>query len=221
MLDLSCVRADSTLSEIDDAVELARRYGVFAIFVLPAHMPYLIERIGDAPILPAATVGFPSGGASTAVKVAEVREQAALGCREFDMVGNIAWLKAGRDDLYRKDIEAVIAAADGLPVKVILECHYLTEEEIIRGSEIVAQSGAAYVKSSTGWALTGATVENVTLMKQTVGTRCKVKAAGGVSDRQTLLALYEAGASRFGIGVRTGELILADTPAGDGETAGY
>lgn len=221
MMDLSCVRADSTLAEINQAVELAVRHGVFAIFVLPAHMPYLIERIGDAPVLPAATVGFPSGATSTAVKVAEVSEQMALGCREFDMVGNIAWLKAGREDLYRDDIAAVIDAADGLPVKVILECHYLTDEEIVRASETVANSGAAYVKTGTGWASTGATLENVTLMKQTVGDRCKVKAAGGVADRETLLALYNAGATRFGIGVRTGKLILEDTASEGNECSGY
>ncbi len=211
MMDLSCVRADSSLAEIDEAVELSSAHGVFALFVLPAHMPYLIERIGDAPVLPAATVGFPSGAMSTAAKVTEVKEQRALGCREFDMVNNIAWLKAGRDDLYRDDIRAVIEAAEGLPVKVILECHYLTNQEITRACDIAACAGVAYVKTGTGWAATGATLENIRLMKRAVGERCQVKAAGGVADRETLLAMVEAGATRFGIGVRTGRRILEDT----------
>jgi len=212
MMDLSCVRADSTLHEIDKTVKLAVEHNIYAIFVLPAHMPYLIEQTAGTSILPAATVGFPSGAASTAVKVAEVREQLALGCREFDMVGNIAWLKAGMDDRYRNDIRAVIDAADGMPVKVILECHYLTEDEIVRACNLAVEAGVAFVKTGTGWAPTGATVENVTLMKQVVGDRCQVKAAGGVSDRATLLALHRAGASRFGIGTRTARSILEASP---------
>jgi len=217
MIDLSCVRADSTLEEIDDAVALSVQHGVFAIFVLPAHVPYLVEKIGDAPVLAAATVGFPSGAASSATKVAEVKEQKALGCREFDMVHNIAWLKAGKLDRHRDDIRAVIDAAEGLPVKVILECHHLTNDEIVRACDIAADAGVAYVKTATGWAETGATLENVALMTRTVGDRCEVKAAGGVRDKATLLAMHEAGATRFGIGVRTGRIILEGTsPAGGG-----
>ena len=221
MIDLSCVRADSTLAEIDEAVWLSVAHGVFAIFVLPAHMPYLVEKIGDAPVLPAATVSFPGGATSTAAKIAEVKEQMALGCKEFDMVNNIAWLKSGKYDLYRDDIRAVVEAADGLPVKVILECHYLTDDEIARGCDIAADAGVAYVKTGTGWAPTGATVENIALMKKTVGDRCKVKAAGGVADTPTLLAMYDAGATRFGIGVRTGKLILEDASIGSGEPGDY
>lgn len=214
MMDLSCLRADSTLGEIDEMVALSVAHGVFAIFVLPAHIPYLIEKIGDADVLPTATVGFPSGAASTNTKVAEVKEQMALGCKEFDMVNNIAWLKAGRDDLYRDDIRAVADAADGLPIKVILECHYLTDDEIVRGCELAADAGVAYVKTGTGWAPTGATLENIALMKKTVGDRCKVKAAGGVADKATLLAMHAVGASRFGIGVRTARSILEDASGG-------
>lgn len=210
MIDLSCVRADSTLNEIDEAVALSVEHGVFAIFVLPAHMPYLVDRIGDASVLAAATVGFPSGAATSTIKVAEAKEQKALGCKEFDMVHNIAWLKAGRYDLYRDDLRAVIDAAEGLPVKVILECHHLTNEEIIRACDMAAEAGVAYVKTSTGWAETGATLENIALMKRTVGDRCQVKAAGGVRDKATLLAMHKAGATRFGIGVRTGRIILED-----------
>lgn len=214
MMDLSCVRADSTLPEIDEAVALAVEQGIFAVFVLPAHMPYLIEKIGSAQVMPAATIGFPGGAATTAGKVSEVKEQLAMGCKEFDMVNNIAWLKAGKDDLYRDDIKAVIEAADGLPVKVILECHYLSDDEIIRACEIAADAGVAYVKTGTGWAETGATIENIALMKKTVGDRCQVKAAGGVRDRATLIAMYEAGATRFGIGARTAKSILEDNQSG-------
>lgn len=131
MIDLSCVQANSSLDEIREASELALKYGLYAVYALPAHIPYLVELIGDDPVTRvAATVGFPGGGATTSGKASETAEQLKMGCREFDMVNNIAWLKAGKHDLYKEDIRAVIAAAGGCPVKVILECHYLVREEI-------------------------------------------------------------------------------------------
>ena len=213
MIDLSCVQASSTLDEMREAVDLARSYGVYAVYALPAHVPYLVEMLGNDPVTKvAATVGFPDGGATTAGKVNETREQLAMGCSEFDMVNNIAWLKAGNDELYRDDIRAVVEAAWGHPVKVILECHYLTGDEIVRACELCVEAGAAFVKTGTGWAPTGATLENVKLMKQTGGDRCGVKAAGGVRDMETILAMHRLGVTRFGIGVRTARAVLADMP---------
>jgi deoxyribose-phosphate aldolase len=214
MMDLSCVQASSTFEEIDEAVALAKEQGIYAVFVLPAHMPYLIEKLeGQTAVLPAATVGFPGGGTTTSVKVLEAKEQLAMGAREFDMVHNIAWLKARKLDLYQDDIRSVMDAADGCPLKVILECHHLTDDEIRLASETCAELGVAFVKTGTGWAPTGATVSNVRLMKQTVGDRCAVKAAGGIRDLATLEAIYAAGATRFGIGLRTACGILTGTTA--------
>jgi len=196
------------LDEMSDAIDLAREHRVAAVFALPAHVPYLIELAGDdVPV--AATVGFPDGAASPAGKAFEVKEQLALGCCEFDMVNNIGWLKAGKLDLYRDDIRAVVDAAAGMPVKVILECHHLSSDEIVRACELCVEAGAAFVKTGTGWAPTGATLENIELMKRTVGDRAEVKAAGGVRDLETLLAMHRLGATRFGIGVRTARAILA------------
>ena len=210
MIDLSCVQAGSTLDEIREAVDLARTHGVYAVYSLPAHIPYLVELMGNDPVtMVAATVGFPDGGATTAGKVQETRDQLEMGCREFDMVNNIAWLKGGQDARYRDDIRAVIDAAGGHPVKVILECHYLTNDEIVRACQLCIEAGAAFVKTGTGWAPTGATLANVKLMKQAVGNRCGVKAAGGVRDLDTLLAMHRLGVTRFGIGVRTARLVLA------------
>ena len=131
-----------------------------------------------------------------------------MGCRELDMVIDIAWLKAGRRDLVLNDIASVIDASGGVPVKIILECHHLTDSEIVKACEIGMEAGVAYVKTGTGWAPTGATLDNVKLMKRTVGDTCGIKAAGGVRDLETLLAMHELGATRFGIGVRTAEKIL-------------
>jgi deoxyribose-phosphate aldolase len=128
------------------------------------------------------------------------------------MVNNIAWLKANNKVAYMNDVRSVIQASGGLPVKVILECHWLTSEEIVRACEWCVEAGASWVKTGTGWAPTGATLENVTLMKQTVGDRCQVKAAGGVKDLETLIAMYERGVRRFGIGVRTARAILEGAP---------
>ena len=126
------------------------------------------------------------------------------------MVNNIAWLKAGEKSAYVDDVAGVVEAAGGRPVKVILECHWLTDEEIVRACEWCAEAGAAWVKTGTGWAPTGATVERIALMSKAVAGRCQVKAAGGIRSLATLQALYDAGARRFGVGVNSARSILAE-----------
>lgn len=229
MMDLSAVRADSSLEEIGHAAAVARQYGCVAVFVLPAHTPFLIERLAGSAVMAGGVAGFPGGGDSTAIKAATAAELVRAGCREIDMVNNLAWLKAGQRALDVADVRAVVAAAAGLPVKVILECHWLTPPEIARACEWCVEAGAAWVKTGTGWAPTGATAENVALMKRTVGDRCGVKAAGGVRDLAALRALYALGARRFGISARAAEATLAEAagtspsaarPAAHGEGAG-
>lgn len=219
LIDISAVRSDSTVEEIRQAAELAKRYGCIGVFVLPAHTPSLIEQLAGSSVFAGGVVGFPGGGETTAIKAAATGELIRMGCREIDMVNNLAWLKAGKKELYRRDVGAVVEAAAGRPVKVILECHWLTEAEIVRACEWCAESGAAWVKTGTGWAPTGATLENVTLMKSTVGERCQVKAAGGVRDLETLVAMYARGVRRFGIGARTAQTILETAASGAKEAA--
>lgn len=211
LMDISAVRADSTIQEIRESAELAKQYGCICVFALPAHTPYLIDQLGGSSVFAGGAVGFPGGAETTATKVATVKEVVAMGCQEVDMVNNVAWLKANNKQAYMNDVRSVVAAAGGKPVKVILECHWLTIDEIVRACEWCVEAGASWVKTGTGWAPTGATLENVTLMKQTVGERCRVKAAGGVKDLQTLLAMHERGVRRFGIGVRTARAILEGT----------
>ncbi len=209
MIDVSCVKAESTEDEIRAAAALAVDRGCIAVFALPAHTPLLGECLSGSPdVTLGGVVGFPAGGSTTTVKAAEARELVAKGCAELDMVVNITWLKAGRFDLVRDDISAVVEAG-GVPVKVILECHHLSDEEIASGCRAGIAAGAAWLKTGTGWAPTGATVENVRLIAETVDGRCGVKAAGGVRDIETLLALHEAGAGRFGIGAGTAREILS------------
>ena len=220
MMDVSAVRADSTLEEIRLSAELAKRYGCVAVFALPSHTPFLIGQLAGSTVFAGGTVGFPGGGETTAVKAATAAELVRMGCGEIDMVNNIAWLMAGKRDLYIRDVREVVEAAEGRPVKVILECHWLSEDEIARACGWSVEAGAAWVKTGTGWAPTGATLENVTLMKQTVGERCGVKAAGGVRDLETLLAMHARGVRRFGIGVRTAQAILEAAAGGAGRSAG-
>lgn len=219
MMDISAVQAYSTLEDIDACVEQGKAYGVAAVFVLPAHAPYLAERLAGSAVMPAGTVAFPGGAESTRIKAGTARELVAYGCREVDMVNNIAWLKAKRKEAYCADIRAVVDAAGGRPVKVILECHWLTDDEIVRGCEWAVESGASWVKTGTGWAPTGATPGRVALMKRAVGDRAGVKAAGGVRTLAALLGLHRLGARRFGIGIRTAAAILGELKA-EGRGAG-
>jgi deoxyribose-phosphate aldolase len=219
MMDVSAVRADSTLEEIRAAAELAKQYGCVGVFALPAHTQYLIDLLSGSPVFAGGVVGFPGGGETTAGKAATAKELVRMGCREIDMVNNLAWLKAGVKERYVGDVRAVIEASAGRPVKVILECHWLAADEIVRACGWCAEAGAAWVKTGTGWAPTGATLENVTLMKKSVGERCQVKAAGGVRDLETLLAMHGCGVRRFGVGVRTAQTILEAAGKGDPQIA--
>lgn len=143
-------------------------------------------------------IGFPLGAMSTAGKVAETRAAVADGADELDMVINVGWLLAGENEAVREDIAAVVCAADGRCVKVIIECCLLTDDQKVTACEICAQAGATFVKTSTGFSTGGATVQDVALMAKTVAGRCKVKAAGGIHTAAEAQAMVEAGADRIG-----------------------
>ena len=211
LMDISAVQSQSTLADIDECCAMAREFGAAAVFCLPAHVAYMKSHLGDAPGVKIASVsGFPGGAELTETKADTARRLVDLGCDEVDMVNNIAWLKAGCESEYKNDVASVVAAAQGRPVKVILECHWLADEEIARACDWCAEAGAAWVKTGTGWAPTGATVERIALMAKSVAGRCKVKAAGGIRSLATLQALYDAGARRFGVGVNSARSILAE-----------
>lgn len=210
MVDLSCVRANSTTEEIDESVALAEKYGVICLFALPAHTPYLIDKSKNlSKTFVGGPVAFPGGATTSKIKALEAKEMVDMGCKEIDMVNNIAWLKSGKYQQYSDDIKAVIDAC-GVPVKVILESAHLNDFEIQKASELCAQVGVDYVKTGTGWAEGGTTVKVISLIKDAVDGACKIKAAGGIKDLKTLMDIYDAGATRFGIGVRSAESIFAE-----------
>ena len=209
MIDLSAVRADVELAEVRRLADVARHYRCVCAFVMPCYLPELQGLLADAPHVGiGGVVGFPSGAASTATKAAEARQQLAQGATELDMVINIGMLRSARDRYVEDDIRAVVEAAAGLPVKVILEAHYLSDEQIVRACGIAVRAGAAFVKTATGWAETGATLHNVALIKSVVGGKAQVKAAGGVRDLDTVLEMIRRGVSRFGVGLDSGVKIL-------------
>jgi deoxyribose-phosphate aldolase len=210
MMDLSAVRTDVHIDEVRELAEVCRRYDCICAFVMPCYMQELKQLLADAPETGiGGVVGFPSGAQSTASKIAEVHEHRALGAMELDMVINVGMLRSGRDRYVEDDIRGVVAAAQGTPVKVILEAHYLTDEEIVRGSRMAVRAGAAFVKTGTGWAPTGATLHNVALIKSAVGEAAQVKAAGGVRDLRTVVEMIRLGVTRFGVSSNSGQAILA------------
>ena len=220
MIDLSAVRAEADADEIRRLAEAAKRYRCICVFVLPAFLPEIKAQLADAPEVGlGGVVGFPSGGHGTAVKVAEARDQLAQGATELDMVINVGMLRSGRDRFVEDDIRAVVEAADGTPLKVILEAHHLSDEEIVRGSRLAVRAGAAFVKTGTGWCPTGATLHNVRLIKQTVGDAAQVKAAGGVRDLATVIEMHRLGVTRFGVGLNSGIRILQECSTCCGNSA--
>jgi deoxyribose-phosphate aldolase len=211
MIDLSTVRAEDSDDTIRRLVETACKYRCHLITTLPCQTRLARELLGDeSGILIGGNVGFPSGGQTTLIKVAETKELLQAGCREIDMVINLAKLLSGRYDLVLDDIRAVVEAAGDALVKVILECHYLTDDLIRKGCDLCIQAGAEFVKTGTGWAPTGATLENIALIHTHVGDTIRIKASGGIRDVNTLLEMYRRGACRFGIGLRWVETILAE-----------
>jgi deoxyribose-phosphate aldolase len=211
LIDLSAVRAECDEAEVRELAVIARRFGVVCVFALPCYTRLLASLLADCPHIGiGGVVGFPSGAHSTAIKVAEAKQQVADGATELDMVINIGWLRGGNHQAVRDDIRAVADAAGAVPLKVILECHWLTPEQIRSGSELCVEAGAAWVKTGTGWAPTGATLDNLTIIRDAVAGRAGIKAAGGVRDLDALAAMYRLGVRRFGVGTASGIRILED-----------
>lgn len=220
MIDLSAVRADSDEAEMRALANAARRYQCICVETLPTYTPLIRDLLADEPAIRiGGNVGFPSGGMTSSMKIAEARELLQMGCQELDMVINIGLLRSGRYQRVLDDIKGVIDTVGEVPVKVILECHYLSDDEIHRGCELCIEAGAAFVKTGTGWAPTGATLENIALIKSFVGDAIAIKASGGILGPETLIEMYRRGARRFGIGLRTSSLVLEPFASRPGQVA--
>jgi deoxyribose-phosphate aldolase len=206
-IDHSLLRPELTLDDVREGCAIAARYHVASVCARPADVALCVELLDGTDVAVGTVVGFPHGANTTATKVFEAVRAMADGATELDMVINIGWLRSGLDDRVEADIRAVVeAAGDAAIVKVILENAYLTKDEIVRGSQAVERAGADYVKTSTGFAPSGATLEDLRLMRATVGPTVKVKAAGGVRTLDQLIDVMDAGAERSGA-TRTAEML--------------
>jgi deoxyribose-phosphate aldolase len=197
-LDHAILKPELVRADVDAELDIAAEWGVFSVCVRPSDIAYAVQRLDGTGVAVGTVIGFPHGTTSTAAKTAEVAQALADGAVEVDMVVNIGFLRSGFDDAVVDDIRAVVDAAEGRIAKVILETAYLDDEQIARGSRLTEAGGAAFVKTSTGFAGGGATLEHVRLMRSSVGPAVQVKASGGVRNLTTALAMIDAGATRLG-----------------------
>lgn len=198
MIDHAILKPELTRSDVDAQLDVARRYRIFSVCVRPSDVAHAAARLDGTGVAVGTVIGFPHGTTTTQAKVAESRQAIADGAAELDMVINIGRLRSGLRDDVEADVRAVVDAADGRVVKVILETALLSDDDIVAGCAAAERAGAAFVKTSTGFAGGGATPEHVALMRASVGPSVQVKASGGVRDLDTVLAFHAAGVTRFG-----------------------
>lgn len=198
MIDHSLLRPELTAADVDSGLQIASRYAPASVCVRPADVAAAAAALSGTDVLVGTVVSFPHGSSTTDTKVRETQELVALGAEELDMVINIGRLRSGDVDYVRDEISAVVSAAGAHPVKVIFENAYLDRAEKVAGYRAAADAGAAFIKTSTGFAPSGATAADIALMRETVPPEIGVKAAGGVRTLDALLELHELGATRFG-----------------------
>ncbi len=197
-IDSALLKPEMTIEEVIAGCAMAKKYHVASICCRPADVALVAEQLRGSDVLVGTVVGFPHGSSSAKVKAFETALAVEEGAVEIDMVINIGYMKSGMYGAVRDEIAAVVKAAAGYPVKVILENAYLTKEEIVKACHLSEEAGAAYVKTSTGFAPTGATLEDVKLMRASVSPAMKVKSAGGVKNLDMLLEFMDAGVDRSG-----------------------
>jgi deoxyribose-phosphate aldolase len=206
-IDHSLLRPELTLQDIDEGCDLAAKYLVASVCCRPADVARAVKRLSESEVAVGTVVGFPHGSSHIKTKVFEARQALTDGATELDMVINIGWLRSGEDRMVEDEIRQIVAVADGQAlVKVILENAYLTDEEKERGSKLTEVAGADFVKTSTGFAPSGATLDDLRLMRGAVSDRVQVKAAGGVRDLDALLEVMSIGVTRIGA-TRTDQML--------------
>lgn len=197
-LDSTNVKPTATENDIKKLCQEAKKYRFWAVCLPPIYVKLAKRVLKNSGVKIAATIGFPFGIQTTKAKVSETKEVIKNGADEIDMVMNINAFKSKWFDLVKKDIQVVVKASTGRIVKVILETGYLSKGEIIKACQIAKQAKAGFVKTSTGFGPSGATIADIKLMRKTVGPKMGVKASGGIRDYQTALQMIMAGATRIG-----------------------
>ncbi len=197
-IDHTLLKPDAKPADIEKLCDEAKRNKFAAICVNPIFVEQAAMLLRGSGTAIATVVGFPLGASTTSAKALETSNAVENGATEIGMVMPIGLFKAGKFDQVREDISEVVKAASTKSVKVILETCLLTDREIAEASTMAADSGATYIKTSTGFADGGATVEAVEIIKRAVGDRCKIEASGGIKTRDAALMMIDAGAARIG-----------------------
>lgn len=198
-IDHTLLKSDATTEQIRVLCEEARQYSFASVCTNSVFTSFVAEQLRGSEVKTCAVVGFPLGAMATKAKALETKTAVEDGAEEIDMVLAIGLLKQGEDEKVRSDIEAVVREAHPkASVKVIIEACLLTDEEKERACRLSLEAGADYVKTSTGFSTGGASLEDVRLMKKTVGEKMKVKASGGIRTLRSVLDFIEAGADRIG-----------------------
>jgi deoxyribose-phosphate aldolase len=199
LIDHTLLKPEATEAQVRELCAEAREFGFASVCVNPWYVPLVAELLADSAVRRCTVIGFPLGANRAETKAAEAQLAVANGATELDMVINVGALKSGRTDVVRDDIRGVVQAGGSTAItKVILETALLTADEITCACELAREAGAAFVKTSTGFGPGGATVEDVSLMRRTVGRSMGVKASGGIGTRQDAAAMIAAGATRIG-----------------------
>ena len=205
-IDHTNLKPFATKADIEKLCAEARRWDFASVCVNPCDITLSKKLLEGSSVLTCTVIGFPLGRNTTAIKVAETEEAFALGCDEFDMVINVGKLKDGETDYVKNEIAAVVKAARGKTVKVIIETGLLTDEEKAIATHLACEAGAHFVKTCTGVSVGVATVEDIRLMKENISGNVQLKASSGIRSYEEAKALIEAGADR--LGTSAGELII-------------
>ena len=216
-IDHTNLKPMATRADIEKLCADARKWDFASVCVNPCNIALAKELLAGSGVMVCTVIGFPLGQNTTAVKVAEVEDAYALGCEEFDMVINVGKLKDGDSDYVRQEIAAVVKAAKGKTVKVIIETGLLTDDEKALATRLSCEAGAHFVKTCTGVSAGAATVEDIKLMKANLSGDVKLKASAGIRTYGDAIALIEAGADR--LGTSAGISIVSGTS--DGTAGGY
>ena len=213
-IDHTLLKPDASQEQIETLIEEAKKYDFASVCVNPTWVNFAAQALKATDVKVCTVIGFPLGGKTPELKAFETSDAIQNGANEIDMVINIGALKSRNFDLVERDIRAVVEAAKGTLVKVIIETCLLTDDEKVKACQIAQKAGADFVKTSTGFSTGGATVEDVALMRKTVGPDMGVKASGGARSYEDALAFIKAGATR--IGASSGVAIMeGDVANGD------
>jgi deoxyribose-phosphate aldolase len=200
LIDHTLLKPEATKQQIEQLCAEAKLYRFASVCINPCYVPLCAHLLKETSVKVCTVIGFPLGATSTATKVFEAEQALRDGAHELDMVINVGMLKSGETEYVENDIFGVVTTARRFNAltKVILEVCLLTDEEKVKGCLLAKRAGADFVKTSTGFSKSGATVSDVALMRRVVGTAMGVKAAGGVRSREEALAMVASGADRIG-----------------------